>query len=145
MTIPANPPRRMGFWVVAVLALLWNLLGVTMFFVQTNLSPEALAVLPADQRQLYESTPAWLNAVFAVAVFAGLLGSVSLLLRKRLAVPLFGVSLLAILVQMGYTYLATPALEVYGGAGLVLPLVLIAIAVFLVWFARRSSARGWIS
>ncbi len=145
MNATATHRRPLGFWITSVLALLWNLLGVTMFFVQTNLPPEALAALPVDQRQLYESTPAWVNGAFAVAVFAGLLGSVTLLLHRRLALPLFALSLLAVLVQMGYTYLATPALQVYGPAGLALPIVLIVIAVFLVWFARRSIARGWIS
>ena len=145
MNATATHKRPLGFWITSVLALLWNLLGVTMFFVQTNLPPEALAALPVDQRQLYESTPAWVNGAFAVAVFAGLLGSVTLLLHRRLALPLFALSLLAVLVQMGYTYLATPALQVYGPAGLALPIVLIVIAVFLVWFARRSIARGWIS
>ncbi|HEY5972949.1 MAG TPA: hypothetical protein VIT22_13485 [Pseudoxanthomonas sp.] len=141
----ATYPRPAGFWIIAVLALLWNLLGVVMFFVQTNLPPEALAALPADQRALYEATPAWVNGAFAVAVFAGLLGSVTLLLHRRLALPLFVLSLLAVLVQMGYTYLATPALQVYGPAGLILPIVLIVIAAFLVWFARKSIARGWVS
>lgn len=145
MNATATHKRPLGFWITSVLALLWNLLGVTMFFVQTNLPPEALAALPVDQRELYESTPAWVNGAFAVAVFAGLLGSVTLLLHRRLALPLFALSLLAVLVQMGYTYLATPALKVYGPAGLALPIVLIVIAVFLVWFARRSIARGWIS
>ena len=145
MNVATHPKRPLGFWIVAVLALLWNLLGVVMFFVQTNLPPEALAALPADQRALYEATPAWVNGAFAVAVFAGLLGSMTLLLHRRLALPLLALSLLAVLVQMGYTYLATPALQVYGPAGLALPIVLVVIAAFLAWFARRSIARGWIS
>ena len=137
-------PRPLGFWIVSVLALLWNLLGMAIFFMQVSMPPEALAAMPAEQRSLYESTPAWVNGAFAVAVFGGALGSAMLLLKKRLALPLLALSLLGVVVQMGYTYLMTPAFRVYGAGNAILPVVLVLIALFLVWFARRSLARGWI-
>lgn len=138
-------PRPLGFWIVSVLALLWNLVGMAIFFMQINMPPEALAAMPAEQRALYESTPVWVNGAFAVAVFGGAFGSAMLLMRKRLALPLLALSLLGVLVQMGYTYLMTPAFRVYGASGAILPALLVLIALFLVWFARRSVARGWIS
>lgn len=138
-------PRPLGFWIVSVLALLWNLVGMAIFFMQVNMPPEALAAMPAEQRALYESTPVWVNGAFAVAVFGGALGSAMLLMRKRLALPLLALSLLGVVVQMGYTYLMTPAFRVYGASGAILPALLVLIALFLVWFARRSLARGWIS
>jgi hypothetical protein len=137
-------PRPIYFWIVSSVALLWNLLGVAMFFLQLNMPPDALAAMPAEQRALYESTPAWVNGAFAVAVFGGALGSAMLLLKKRPALPLLSLSLLGLVVQMGYTYLMTPAFRVYGPGGAVLPALLVLIALFLVWFARRSIARGWI-
>ena len=142
MNVAASRP--LGFWIVSVLALLWNLLGTAIFFMQINMPPEALAVMPADQRALYESTPGWVNGAFAVAVFGGALGSAMLLMNKRLALPLLALSLLGVVVQMGYTYLMTPAFRVYGASGAVMPAMLVLIALFLVWFARRSLARGWI-
>ena len=138
-------PRPLGFWIVSVLALLWNLVGMAIFFMQINMPPEALAAMPAEQRALYESTPVWVNGAFAVAVFGGAFGSAMLLMRKRLALPLLALSLLGVVVQMGYTYLMTPAFRVYGASGAILPALLVLIALFLVWFARRSLARGWIS
>lgn len=137
--------RPLGFWIVSVLALLWNLLGVAIFFLQVDMPPEALAAMPAEQRALYESTPAWVNGAFAVAVFGGALGSAMLLMKKRLALPLLLLSLLGLVVQMGYTYLMTPAFRVYGPSGAILPAMLVLIALFLVWFARRSLVRGWIA
>ena len=136
--------RPLGFWIISVLALLWNLLGVAIFFLQVNMPPEALAAMPADQRALYESMPAWVDGAFAVAVFGGVLGSAMLLLKRRLALPLLVLSLLGVVAQMGYTYLMTPAFRVYGASGAILPVLLVLIALFLVWFARRALARGWI-
>ena len=136
--------RPFGFWIVSVLALLWNLLGMAIFFMQINMPPDALAAMPAEQRALYESTPGWVNGAFAVAVFGGALGSAMLLMKNRLALPLLALSLLGVVVQMGYTYLMTPAFRVYGASGAILPALLVLIALFLVWFAGRSVARGWI-
>lgn len=140
--VPLSRPT--AFWVVAVLALLWNAVGVVMFFMQVNMPPDALAAMPAAQRAVYEATPSWLNAVFAVAVFAGLLGAVGLLLRRRWAIALFALSLAAIVAQMLLAYTVTPAWEGYGPTGLVMPVLLVAIGAFLFWYARRAAARGWI-
>ena len=137
-------PRPLGFWIISVLALLWNLLGMAIFFMQVNMPAEALAAMPAEQRALYESMPGWVNGAFAVAVFGGALGSAMLLMKRRLALPLLALSLLGVVVQMGYTYLMTPAFRVYGASGAIMPAMLVLIALFLVWFARRSLARGWI-
>ena len=62
------------FMVVAVLLLVWNLLGVMAYIMQVTMSPETLAALPDAQRQLYENTPAWATAAFAIAVSGGALG-----------------------------------------------------------------------
>jgi hypothetical protein len=134
-----------SFKVIAILALLWNLLGVAMFYLQISMTPEAIAALPAPQREVYEATPSWLNLAFAVAVFGGVFGAVGLLLRKRWAVPCFLVSLLALVVQIVSAYLVTPAWTAYGAAGLAMPVVLLAIALFLLWYARKAERNGWIA
>jgi len=138
-------PRPTSYWVVAILALLWNLAGVAMFCLQVTMDADAIAALPTAQREVYEATPAWLNAAFGVAVVAGLLGAIGLVMKKRWAVPLFLLSLLAVLVQVAAAYTVTPAWSAYGPAGLVMPVVVVLIAVFLWWYARRAAARGWLA
>lgn len=137
-------PRPKWALVVAVLALLWNLVGVAMCWIQVNMSAEAIAALPEAQRAVYEATPVWLNAAFAVAVVAGTLGALGLLLRRGWAVALFALSLLALVVQVAGAYLATPAWQAYGPAGLAMPVLLLVIAVALWRHAVTSKARGWI-
>lgn len=132
--------------VVAVLLLLWNLFGIAMFFLQYTMTPDDLAKLSAEQRTLFEAMPSWLWVVYAVAVVSGALGALMLLLRKRAAVPLFWVSLVAVLVQFGYTSFPGGAVELLGAAqALPMPLTIIAIAAVQVWLARRALARGWIA
>jgi hypothetical protein len=136
--------RPKSFWILAIAALLWNLLGVAMFLMQINMTPETLAAMPAEQRQVYEATPAWLNIAFAVAVFAGVAGALGLLLKKRWAVTLFLISLLALLAQMMGAYAVTPVWQAYGPAGLGMPILLVVIALLLWVYARKATIRRWL-
>ena len=144
-TTTVAPKRSLGFWLIGVFALVWNLIGVAMWYMQVNMSAEQLAAMTEAQRQVYEATPGWLNIAFAVAVFAGVLGALGLLLKKRWAGTLFLLSLIALLVQMIGVYVVTPAWAAYGPVGLVMPAVLLVIALFLLWYANKAQARGWLS
>ena len=86
MTTTEQTKPTTSFWVISTIALLWNLLGVMSFFMQVFISPEALDVLPEAERALYDSSPAWMNVAFAIAVFGGALGCVGLLIKKGLSV-----------------------------------------------------------
>ncbi len=133
-----------GYWVIGALALVWNLVGVGTYLMSVTMSEEALAALPEAQRALQSSIPAWVTSAYAIAVFGGTLASVGLLLRKVWAVPVFVVSLLAILVQMGHAFFMTEMLAVMGASSAVLPLFIILVAVYLVWFAGAARQKGWL-
>lgn len=145
MNATLDTPRTTGFWIVAILALIWNLIGVAMFFMQITLSPEQVAAMPADDQQIFNSLPQWLYIVFAVAVFGGLLGAIGLLIRKRWAVTMFFVSLLAILAQTIGMVTSTPAWALKGGSSLVMPGILIIIAIFFWLYSQKAAVRGWLS
>jgi hypothetical protein len=138
-------PRPTSFWAIAIVALLWNLLGVVMFVMQVGMTPEMMAALPADQRSVYEAAPPWVNIAFGVAVFGGVLGALGLLMKKRWAVLMFLLSLVGLVVQFVSVYAMTPAWQVLGPSGAIMPAVLVLIAVFLWWYARKATARGWIA
>ena len=135
-SLPPNP--RTHLWIAAA-ALVWNLLGVMAFVMQVSMSPEQVAALPAADRAVYEATPAWLTAAFALAVGGGVLGSIGLLLRQQWAVAAFTVSLVALVVQVAGGYMVTPAWTASGVAGAVMPALLLAIAIALLWYARRRT------
>ena len=138
----ATPPR--SFWIISILALLWNLLGVASYLMTVKMSPDALAAMPEAERALYQNVPAWVTSSFAIAVFGGTLACILLLMRKRVASTLFLVSLLAILVQMGHAFFMTQMLAVHGAAGAALPLCVIVAAMFLLWYSRGAQSRGWL-
>lgn len=133
-----------SFRYLAIAALVWNLIGVATFVVQIGLTPEELAALPAKQREVYAATPLWITIAYAIAVFGGTFGALGLLLKKRWATHLFLLSLLALLVQTLGAYAVTPVWQVFGPAGLVMPMLLVVIAVALLLYARGATARGWL-
>ena len=141
----SNKPNT-GFWIIAVIALIWNIMGVFAYLGQTVLMTDELkSALPTEQIELINSSPSWLNIVFAIAVFSGLLACLLLLMRKKLAVPLFAISLLMVLIQNIYGWLGTNAAEVYGSVqGYIMPLIVIIISIFLYFYSKGAAQKGWL-
>ena len=137
------------FWVIAAIALLWNLMGVLAFAGDFLITPEALDLLDEQTpgyKALYESNPGWLKLFYGIATIGGLLGAIFLLLRKKIALPLFIASLIAVLIQMGYSMFATNAREVLGtNSAVIMPIFVICISAFLVYYTRKGIANQWIN
>jgi len=133
------------FWAIAGAALIWNLFGVVSYIGMVTMSDEELAAMTEAERALIEGAPAWATGLFAIAVFSGVAGCVLLLLRKRLATPLFGVSLASVVLQMFWWIFLTSSIAVYGASVAVMPSVVIAIAVFLFWFSMSAKGKGWLA
>jgi hypothetical protein len=140
----ASVKPALWFWIVAASMLLWNGLGAMAYIADATMSAEALKAMPDAERALRESRPAWATAAFAVAVFGGVVGCLLLLVRSRWALPVLVLSLLGVAVQMTHAFLIANSIEVYGPGGLVMPAVVLALSLFLVWFARRARTRGWL-
>jgi hypothetical protein len=138
--VSVRPPT--WYWIVAILALLWNLIGVASYLMSVyGTGPE----MGEAQQTMEATTPAWVMGAFAIAVFAGAFGSLGLLLRKRWAKILLLVSLIAALAQQLWLLVLSEALALIGPAAAILPIVVIVVAILLVWFASRADSRGWLS
>ncbi len=137
--VKTKPP--IWFWIVAALALVWNLMGVGAYLNQMTMD---LAALPDAQRGFYASIPAWATAAFAIAVFGGALGSAALLLRQRWAIPTLVVSLLGVVVQVFHSLVLGNGLEIFGTAALAIPSLTLVIGAALIGFAIMSKNRAWL-
>lgn len=133
-----------SFWIISILALAWNLLGVATYLMSVTMRPETINAMPEAERALYQNIPMWVTSSYAIAVFGGTIACILLLVRKAWAVPAFVISLLAILLQMGHTIFMTPMLALHGAAGAALPLCIIAVAIYLLWFASACRKKGWL-
>lgn len=121
-----------SFWAIGAVALIWNLMGVGAFLGEMDSGKLAEAEI-------------WGATAFGVAVFGGAVGCILLLMKKALAAPVFLLSLVGVLVQLFYNLAIARSTEVYGPGQIVMTIMIPAIAVFLVWYARSSKQKGWIS
>ena len=80
---------------------------------------------------------------FAIAVFAGALGCLFLMLKKSMARCLFTASLAGVLATQAYTL----SIGINFGIGEIIGIIVIpvAVAAFLVWYSIFAERKGWIS
>lgn len=134
-----KPP--VWFWIISVLALLWNSAGVMAYLGRAFITDEMIATLPeAQQAELLVEYPAWYTASFALAVFCGALGCIALLLKRKWAKPLFIVSAFSAIIQQIYLFVNVEM----NLAQLVMPILVVLVCLFLVWFAKSAITKGWI-
>jgi hypothetical protein len=139
--VQARTPAHV--WIVGILATLWNAFGA-FDYVMTQTANEAyLSQFSAEERAFFDSFPGWMEAFWALGVWGALIGSLLLLIRSRYAVHAFGLSLVGIVVGMGYQYLAMEAPEsLTTGAMAVMPWVILAVGIALFVYARNQAAKG---
>lgn len=133
------------FWVISSIALVWNLMGVFNYLDQAFMTDKVLETLPKEQQILYQDVPAWVTAAFAIAVFSGTLGSLLLLLKKKIATTFFTISFLGIMGQMSYGLLIDQNSDSYGPMGIAMPIMIIAFGGYLIWYSRKANEHRWLS
>lgn len=139
----SSGPAR-SFYIISIAALIWNLIGVMTYVMQVTMNDTAMAALPAEQQAFIQNSPVWVTAAYAIAVNAGALGCVLLLLRQSWAYLVLVVSFAGILIQNLYGYFMGGAVGVYGAAGVALSVVVIAIGAFLIAYTKGATDKGWL-
>lgn len=136
--ITTNKPP-IWFWIVAAIGLVWNAMGVNAYLQQAYNTEGYREMYSPEQIEITSNMPSWLTAAFAIAVFAGALGCIALILRKKLANSLLIISLVAVLIQMGYLIFQDQVID------MTMTIMIIVFAILLVLFARHTKSKNWIS
>lgn len=129
------------FRIVAIGLLLWNLLGVMAWYTQSHADLAAMARTDPVTAQIWRAMPGWAWGAYALAVWAGTLGAVALLMQRRWAIVLFALSLAGVVAQFGWTFLGTDIIARKGPATAVFPAVIALIGIFQLWWAKRQPLR----
>lgn len=137
---PAKTPWHL--WVVGIVTLLWNSMGV-LDFVMTQTKNEAyMSEFTEEQLEFFYGFPMWLVIVWGIAVIGGLLGSLLLLLRNKLAFPVLAASLVAMVTTAIHNFAISNGLEIMGTLGVIFTVVIFTIALLLVLYSARMKANG---
>ena len=129
-------------WIVGILSLLWNVVGAFDYLATKMRLDFYMSQFTAAQLEYFYSFPTWVIAAWAVGVWGALLGSLALVLRKALAVLLFGASILGLAVSSVYNFALTNGMEIMGSEGAMFTGVIWVIALFLFFYARAMAKRG---
>ena len=141
---PFASPLPKWFTIAAVLALIWNLMGVMAFVLQMQMTAEMIAKLPEAEQALYANIPLWATIAFAFAVFGGVFGSLALLMKKAAVQLFFMVSLVGVIMQMFHSFVISNSFEVFGPGGAIMPAMIVVIAIVLVRFTAKAKNNAWI-
>ncbi|MGB2315555.1 MAG: hypothetical protein ACPH4M_00985 [Flavobacteriaceae bacterium] len=129
------------YWLISIVALFWNFMGIIAYLGQAYISDDALKMLPEENQLYFSYVPAWVTAAFAVAVFGGFLGVIGLIIRKKWAYFLFVISFLALVAQHVYNFFIQNYIEMTGSQ-IILPIVTFIVALFLIYFSKQKSQQG---
>ncbi|APU11662.1 MULTISPECIES: hypothetical protein [Cellulophaga] len=133
------------FYIIAVVALIWNCMGVVAYLAEAFMSDEIFSSFTKEVQELYNKRPSWVTGAYAIAVFGGVLASMLLLLRKKLAKTVFLISLAGVIAQNVYTFVISDALNVLGTSSIYFPIVIVVIAVLLFLFSNYATKKGWLA
>jgi hypothetical protein len=131
-------------WLVGVIAVLFNAIGVFDYVMSMTQGASYMASAGMTPAQIahYQGMPIWMRVVWAVGVWGAMLGSVLILLRNKLAFPVFAVSLAAFLVSLIYTYVLTNGGEILGGQMAMTNVVITVLLLFFMWYSWLMTKRS---
>ena len=140
MSKTGSVPKHL--WIVGIVTLLWNLMGAYDYLMTQTRNEAYMAKFEQAQLDYYNAFPTWVEFFWALAVWGGVVGSVLLLLRKRLAVPVFLVSFASMVINAVYNFGLSNGMEVMGATGFGFTVVIFFVALGLVLYARAMQGRG---
>ncbi len=128
-------------WTIGILGFLWSSIGAVDYLMTQTRNEAYMSQFTPEQLEYFYGFPAWVVAFWALAVWGGVLGTILLLLKKRLAVPVLLVSFVSMIVTSIHNFVLADGLDVTGGAGLAFSGVIFVVALGLWLYARKMARR----
>jgi hypothetical protein len=128
-------------WLVGVVALLWNGYGGYDYVMTQTNNAAYLAQFTAEQRAYFNSFPIWMEAVWAIGVWGGVLGALLLLLRSKWGFHAFLASLIAFAVSVVYGQMSGGS-AVMGTTGMVFSGLIFVLGLVFVMYSRMMTRKG---
>lgn len=145
-TAPARTPLHL--WLVGGVSLLYGSFGAY-DYVMTHvrdlhyLASSMPGVDPNTALAWIDMFPLYAKVGWALGVWGGLLGSLLLLMRSRYAVLTFAISMIGIVLSIGYQLAVAPRLQGTKSVGYgIMPWLIIVVGLALLAYSRAMAKRG---
>lgn len=144
--MPARTPAHL--WIVGALAFLWNCFGAYDYVMSHMRGADYIksampGVDPNAALAWMDGFPVYAKAGWAMGVWGGLLGAILLLMRSRYAVWAFAISMIGVVLSIGYQLAIAPAFPGPESAmAKAVPAIVILIAVALLWYSWSMEKKG---
>ena len=143
--VGAKAPAHL--WIVGALALLWNGFGAYDYLMTRTKGAEYVdSMMPGTGEAVVayiDSFPVWASFGWGLGVWMGLAGSILLLMRHRLSVIAFGLSLAGAILGIGYQLMRPSGIaQMHQGFNAVVPYLIILIALALYLYSRAQLRKG---
>jgi hypothetical protein len=148
MTATADETPRAAapwhLWLVGAVALLWNGYGGYDYVMSKTQGEAYYRQMGATDAQVAFMTgyPFWMNVVYAIGIWGGVLGAVLLLARSKYAFHSLAASLGAYVVSLVYTYALADGAKIQGQMGMIMSCVILVSCVVFAWYAWAMAKRG---
>lgn len=131
-------------WVVGVLSLIWHA-GGAFDYLMSHLRPAFyMDMMPPGMVEYLNGYPVWATAAWAIGVWGAVLGSLLILLRSRLAVPVLWLAMVGLLVNTAHNYLIsdTNLEQITGRGAMLFSLAIFVILALVLAYASRQRSLG---
>jgi len=143
MSDNTNNKRPLHLWIVGILSLLWNAMGAFDYFMTQTKNEAYMAKFTPEPLVFFYGFPAWVEGAWAIAVWGALVGSVLLLMAKRMTEWFFLVALVAMVLTSIHNFGLSNGLEVMGDPfSQVFTAVIFVVSVALYLYARALVKKG---
>lgn len=130
------------FWIVAVLALLWNGFGLFDYVMTLSNNEEYLAQYTEEQMAYWQGMPFWRLGLWTLGIAAGFVGAVLFIMRRKLATTLWLIAIASILLN-SVADLFMGGIEVLGLGMIAFGAAFVGGVQFLFWlYAKRQEKKG---
>jgi len=130
------------YWVISVLAVLWNAFGCLDFTMTVTRNAAYLSQVPTEIIDWLDSAPSWTLVPWALGTWGALLGSLLLLARSRHAVTAFIASLVGLAISQAWQFSAGMPPSMTTPGMLAMTAMIWVIELGLLWFAWAKRRDG---
>lgn len=134
------------FWAILTVLVLWAIIGAYFYWIDRTLPDADYAKLYGpDLLEMHHRVPLWATASYAVGVWGGVLGCLALLFKQKWAVPIYKLSFMGALLAWGWNIMDETGRANLADGGWVMLVIVLALCLFQIWFAKKMTAKGIIA